>query len=624
MIHTNKCIWGVGLFMILATFALYWRTASFDFTRYDDCDYVIQSPVTNGLTVANIGYAFTKEASVKVSNCHPLTLLSLMFDVTLAGGWKTPAGVEDPHVASVMHVHNAVLHALNAGLVFGFMYVLVIGLRKREKEGSVRCSDYASIFVAGVAAAFWAWHPLRVESVAWISQRKDVLSLLFFLVGFGSYLYMRIRSSEGLSPIVYLCYILAFLAKPTAIVYPLLLMLVDYVFTQRLSWRRHEGLLLLMLIFIATTFFIQSEVGATESMRIPLLVRLENAVAAIGTYIRTTLVPAGLSPMNLYKYPIPAGRFWWGFGCVFTILYYFAHWGIPYLVSEFKKQPKGVLGDEYSIEPVLVIVMGLVWFGISLGPVIGLVHVGYASHADRYTYLSGIGLSMVLIVLLQKAMSLRRLRNGVIVLCSLALGVYSVLAYRQMACWRNHFVFFEYVLHLDKANFVAASTHCVSLTKEGRTKEALCCIVEGLKHFYDTTEHRGIVTDAGDQMVTHLIVVFAANEGQPVELLPDGAKIKCDIIPETVVQDDDPQALCKLYAQSLYAFHKKLNMLAEQRFRDVLRLAPHDPLAWRFLGYTLERNEDYVGAIDAYEKSMLIEKNSFLKKHVQKLKEVHL
>ena len=623
MIYTRKCIWGGCLFLVLATFALYWRTASFNFTRYDDCDYVIQSAVTNGLTVANVGYAFTREASLKVSNYHPLTLLSLMFDVTLAGGWKTPAGVEDPHVASVMHIHNAVLHALNAGLVYGLMFVLVIGVQKKDKAISECCSTYTAIFVAAVAAAFWAWHPLRVESVAWISQRKDVLSLFFLLIGVGAYLYARVRSCEWSSIIVCLCYLLAFLAKPTAIVYPLLLMLLDYVFAQRIYWRRHEAMLLLMLIFIAITLFIQSEVGATVAMRIPLLVRLENAVAAIGTYIRTTLVPLGLSPMNLYKYPIPAERFWWGFGCIFIFLFFLFHWGVPHIVANFEKQAKGLPEKGYTIEPLLLGLAGLFWFGISLGPVIGLVHVGYASHADRYTYLSGIGLSMIIIVLLQQVLFLRKVRGGVVILCSLVLVVFSVLTYRQMACWRNQFVFFEHVLRLDKANFVAASSHCVSLTKEGRTKEALCCIVDGLKHFYDTTEHRGIVTDAGDQMVIHLIVVFAAHEGQPIELVPDGAKIQCDIIPETVVLDSDPDAICKLYAQALYAYHKKLNLLAEQRFRAVLRLSPLDSTAWRFLGYTLERNEDYTGAIAAYEKSLAIEANSFLKKHVQKLKEVH-
>lgn len=622
MITTYKHVWYICLMLVILTFLLYWRTFTFNFTYYDDCDYVIDSPVTNGLTVANIRYAFTSEAALKVTNYHPITLISLMSDVWIAGGWKAPRGVEDPHVASIMHIHNAGLHALNAGFVFIFLYILAFFLQKPAQEHDLHPLKSAAV-IAALSTAFWAWHPLRVESVAWISQRKDVLSLFFLLIGIISYLYARLSARGWPLIIVYSCYILAFLAKPTAIVYPLLLMLLDYLFLHRILWRGNEGMLFLMFIFGAVTFLIQSLGGATETMHIPISIRLENAVAAVGSYMRTTFYPFALSPMNIYKYPIPSERFWWGFFCVFCMLYFLFHWGVPCFFSSRQKQAQDDFVKGFAIKPVMLSIVGLLWFGIALGPVIGLVHVGYASHADRYTYLSGIGLSMIGVVILQKGVESHRARIVMIVLSLFLLGGACFLSYKQMSCWRNQFVFFEHVLKLDKANYVAANSHCVSLVKAGKTGEALVCIVDGLRYFYDSTEHRGVVSDAGNQMVTHLIVVFAANEKQSVEFLLGGAKINHDVIPETIVKDDDPEAVYKFYAQALYAYNKKLYSLAEQRFRDVLRVSPQDPMAWRFLGYTLEYNADYTGAINAYEKSLFIEMNHIILKHVQILKKEH-
>ncbi len=417
-----------------AVFCAFSPTLHNGFVGYDDPEYVTANPhVRGGLTRQNAGWAFT---AVHASNWHPLTWLSHMLDVTLFG--LDPAG---------HHLSSLLLHIANTLLLF-------LLLRSETRL------TWRSAFVA---AAF-GLHPLRVESVAWVAERKDVLSAAFWLLtmlAYGRYARQGGRSRYAL---VVGLFALGLLAKPMVVSLPLVLLLWDL-------WplSRHEGgrapgrtaLLIEKVPFLAlaavsgvVTIAAQRQgVSLLATEVLPLRLRIANAAFSSVRYLGQTAWPSGLAAF----YPHPAETLTAATGAAAFLLLLLLS-----VLALAARRPR----------PWLTV--GWFWYVVTLLPVSGLVQVGLQGMADRYTYLPTIGL--LIVASWAGASAARRSRAAAhVVSCAAvaALVALSVASWRQVQVWRSGLTLWEHALAVTSANFVAHDNLGVELDRRGRSAEAI-------------------------------------------------------------------------------------------------------------------------------------------------------
>ncbi len=329
------------------TFAVFGQTAGFGFVNYDDNDYVYDNPVVaRGLTLKGIVWAFSCHAS----NWHPLTWLSHELDCQLYG--LNPSG---------HHLTNVLLHTAT---------VIALFLVLRQMTGAL----WRSAFVAAV----FAIHPLRVESVAWVAERKDVLSGLFFMLTIGAYVrYARRPWSPARYGLVVLLFALGLMCKPMLVTLPVVLLLLDYWPLQREESRKLSGLVLEKLPLLAlsaascvVTLLAQNgAIQSTELYSMPM--RYANALVSGMVYLGQMVWPAGLAVF--YPYPhngLPA-------------------WEVALAGMLLAGLSAGAWGRRRK-QPWLLV--GWLWYLVMLLPVVGVIQVGGQAHADRYTYLPQIGI----------------------------------------------------------------------------------------------------------------------------------------------------------------------------------------------------------------------------------------
>ena len=357
----------------LATFALYWPSLGFEFVDFDDLTYVVHNElIGEGFSFAGAARLFTTSFEV---NWIPVTLFSHMLDVELFG-----------HDPTGHHGTSVVLHGLNAALLFACL---------RRMTGS----RWASVFVA---VAF-AIHPLRVESVAWVSERKDVLSSFFGLLSILAYTsYAREGNAKFQQTRDYLISIvmlsLSLMAKPMFVTLPFLLLLID-------GWplRRMEGLTgeaadlprfsrapvsqlileklpMIVIVVVTSLWALSLQSGARADLEsLPLLARLANAVLSYVTYPLATLWPQDLG--IVYSHPYRPGT-----GGTAPSL--------PTLIVAGVAIAAACTVALRSIRQHPYRALGLVWYLGTLVPVIGIIQVGAQGHADRYSYFPMIGLTI--------------------------------------------------------------------------------------------------------------------------------------------------------------------------------------------------------------------------------------
>ena len=357
---------GVALQFALAllTLALYWPVVGHDFVNYDDGLYVTDNPhVQAGLTLDNIAWAFS---TGHASNWHPVTWLSHLIDFSCFGWF-----------AGGHHLVNVLFHTANTLLLF---------LLLRRLTGSLwRCA---------IVAALFAWHPLHVESVAWVAERKDLLSLFFLLLSLSAYVGYVKQPSPGRYTLTLACFALGLMAKPMIVTLPCLLLLLDWWPLARLrlsatdagenpSPRSHLWPLVCeKLPFFAlaaascvVTVWTQHQTGALRTFHaVPLSARLANTVTAYACYLWKMIWPADLAVL----YPMPSS---WPLAMVLGSALALA--GLSLFAWRWRTQFPWV-------------VVGWCWFVVTLVPVIGLVQVGEQAMADRYTYLPLIGVFLAL------------------------------------------------------------------------------------------------------------------------------------------------------------------------------------------------------------------------------------
>lgn len=426
--------------LALFTLLLYAPARTNDFVNYDDPDYVTSnSHVHAGLTPAGIKWAFT---TGHASNWHPLTWLSHMMDCQF---YKlNPAG---------HHSTNILFHSTNVILLFQLLRMMT-----------------GRIWPAAFVAALFGWHPLHVESVAWISERKDVLSTFFWLLTLMAYSrYVKESGREdGRNKLFYglalLFFALGLLSKPMVVTLPCVLLLLDFWPFQRLNlnfkienkpWILLEKIpfLILSVASCVATYFVQDKGGAVAQIAVlPLGDRIANAFVSYLRYVGKMFLPNDLSVL----YPHP-GK--WPVGILIS--------GILFVVIG------SVLAAWFGRERRYLAV-GWFWFLGTLVPVIGLVQVGIQSMADRYSYIPHIGLFIMVAWGVADLSSKWKDRTALLTMAGgITLISCLLLTWNQEKHWKNSLTLFGNAVRVTKDNYLAFNNLGYFLDHDGKVDEAM-------------------------------------------------------------------------------------------------------------------------------------------------------
>ena len=426
----------VYLALVLTTLAAYWQLRSCRFVSYDDNLYVTENwHVKAGLTRDSIVWAFT---TGHAANWHPLTWLSHMLDCHLFG--TNPAW---------HHFTNLLLHIANTLLLFAVL--------KR-----MTAAFWRSAFVAAV----FALHPLHVESVAWIAERKDVLSTLFWLLTMIAYVSYVRRPGISRYLLTVVVFALGLMAKPMLVTLPFVLLLLDYWPLERLQlrgdadhrlWfrlvREKVPFFALSVASSAITFLVQQKGGAMSKLdMIPLAVRFGNAFISYVRYVGRMFWPDRLAV--LYPYPADMALLWPAVSVLVLL-------AISVLVIRSASRYKYLL-------------VGWLWYLGTLFPVIGLVQVGSQAFADRYTYIPLIGLFIIVGWALPDLLSkwqYRKITLGISML--VVLLALSICTHLQLRHWRDSKALFEHTLSITEGNYVAHCSLAYALQQQGELDQAI-------------------------------------------------------------------------------------------------------------------------------------------------------
>jgi protein O-mannosyl-transferase len=437
----NKALWSprdqnptltvaICIFLGAITWIVFGQTLWHDFLNYDDDIYVYANPiVTSGITLRGIVWAFTH---VHAGNWHPLTTISHMLDCQLFG--LKPGG---------HHFSNVFLHT--AGVILLFLVL-------HQMTGAL----WRSAFVAAV----FAIHPLRVESVAWIAERKDVLSGVFFMLTLAAYLRYVHKQTLGRYALLAVAFGCGLLTKSMLVTVPLVLLLLDYWPLQRMVDRQTlrklalEKIPLLALSAASSVATILAQGGPTGEMEpFPLAWRMTNAVVTCLIYIGQMFWPAHLAAF----YPHPENRL-----PVSEII----------LATAILVAITGMAFVLRRTRPYFIV--GWLWYLGMLLPVIGVLQIGMQGHADRYTYLPQIGLYLLLTWAIGDLLRSLRYRRSVLVIgAAIVLVALTRRAQSQMPNWRDSETLWRHALAVTSNNHVAHNNLAVLLQRRGQLDEAI-------------------------------------------------------------------------------------------------------------------------------------------------------
>ncbi len=399
---------GIALLLVLTTWYIYKPSLNNSFTNWDDPDYVLENKQVKEFDAASADYFFTHASA---TNYHPLTMLSLGLDYHITVKDKRIFRESDDLETLQFHTTSLVLHVLNVLLVFLFVFLLS---RKR-------------LLVAAVTALLFAIHPLHVESVAWIAERKDVLYTFFFLGGL--IVYMRYLEKQGWMRLVIvgLLFVASLFSKPSAVVFPLILLSLDYFYGRKFTLRvflEKVPFFILSLVFGVVTFVVQAHISVAPMEVFSVFQRLMFGSYGFVMYQFKLLVPLKISAF----YPYPAN----GANGMIPMIYYFA----PVMAI-------AIAGLVYlSTRHTRVISFGYLFFFFSVVLILQFLPVGSAIMADRYTYLSSVGLFFIMAWYLDQAFiskkpviqTLRWFLAGAFLLYFMFLGMKTM---EQTKVWRN-------------------------------------------------------------------------------------------------------------------------------------------------------------------------------------------
>jgi tetratricopeptide (TPR) repeat protein len=431
----KRVVIGLCLFLIVSIAAVYGQTAGFDFVDFDDPTYVSNNPkVPGGLTLDSIKWAFT---TMHGANWFPLMWLSLMADREIFG-----AG------AGGFHFVNVAFHTADTLLLF---WVL-----RRYTRALI-----PSFFVA----AFFALHPLHVESVAWVTERKDVLSALFWMLTMLAYLRYVERRTVGRYAIMLMCFSLGLMAKPMLVTLPFVLLIMDYWPLRRLWPEEGTGVGAFRLIiekiplFILSaasswvTFIAQKTSGSVVKFSVfPFDYRISNALVSYCGYIWKMFRPTGLAVFYLHP---AAGLAGWSVTASAAVLL-----AVTAVVVLLRRRR--------------YLLAGWLWYLGMLVPVIGLVQVGRQAMADRYTYIPLTGLFIMLVWLAGDIIGKWRYRGLIVGFAgSAVLAGLGILTFRQVGYWRDTMTLLTHTAAVTTDNYVAHSVLATYYAEKGDNETAM-------------------------------------------------------------------------------------------------------------------------------------------------------
>jgi protein O-mannosyl-transferase len=571
---------GICLWLVLLTLVVYLPVIHYGFVGYDDNDYFYDNPhVLGGFTWTNVQWAFTSGEDV---NWHPLTWLSLMLDAQLFG-----PGATAPHLTNIL------LHAANAVLLF----VLLRGLTGAHWRS------------AAVALLF-AVHPLHVESVAWVSERKDMLSGFFALLALLSYTHYagpqmahRAWLFYGIALAFFVC---GLLSKPMLVTLPLVMLLLDFWPLQRFGTLRFSRLViekipffLLVMVASLVTFMVQQKGGAVPPLsRFPLGLRFENVFISYARYLAKIFWPVNLAT----PYPAPVYE-----PAIFVIFSIALFAGICLAAVALKKQFPFAF-------------TGWFWFAGMLVPVIGLVQVGAQAMADRYVYLPIVGVFLIVVWGIGEVCS-KWHPSQIVIICPAAfLLIACVLCARQqVAVWKDDETLFGHAVAVTRDNYFADLALAHWYENHGQTNESLDYYYEAARispgdatDLYNaanafaklgrweqaiTIYRRALLVSTNQpDILNNLGFAFAQNHQ-----LPEAADCFQEVLklnPNSVGARNNLAAI--FFAQGNYA-------VAAQQYQAALQLAPGNPRLIINLADTLVRLNETNDAVKCYQRAWQLE-----------------
>ncbi len=420
-----------ALFIITAT--AYWGVHTNDFLGFDDASYVTENPhVRTGLKWDNIVWAFSASHA---SNWHPLTWISHMIDCELFG---LDAGSH--------HLVNVVFHITNTLMLFLLLHRMT-----------------GALWRSAFAAALFALHPLHVESVAWIAERKDVLSTLLFLLTLWCYARFAEKPGPGRYTTVTVLFALGLMAKPMLVTLPFLLLLLDAWPLRRTGFQNRRdgaGLIIektpffaLSLVSCIVTFIVQQKGGAmgTEE-EFPFFIRCANAIVAYGWYLVKMLWPANLAVLYPHSGMPPLWKIA-GSAALLTL--------ISCVAVQLRRR-----------HPYLL--TGWLWYLVTLVPVIGLVQVGVQAVADRYTYIPLIGPFIALSWGVSEIkVANRQTKTLVLAALCFSLSILMLLTRSQIKHWKNSISLYEHAIAVTKNNYTMHYNLGVQFMNKKNTDRAM-------------------------------------------------------------------------------------------------------------------------------------------------------
>jgi tetratricopeptide (TPR) repeat protein len=439
----------ICLFFVIAILLVYWQVRNYSFVNYDDRQYVTHNHhVNTGFTLESIKWSFT---AIHASNWHPVTWLSHMLDSQIYG-----------MNAGHHHMTNVLLHILNTLLVF-----LVL----KRMTGKLWHSSFV--------AALFALHPLHVESVAWVAERKDLLSTFFWMLALWSYTRYVEGSAFKHYLLVVLFFIIGLMAKPMLVTLPFLLVLLDYWPLRRFELapgdpinsqhrRFNFGLIYekIPLFFLSAlssivTYIAQESSGAVNSLAvIPFHIRIANATVSYVSYIGKMIWPHHLAVF----YPYPEA------------------------IELWKVAGAGVLLGIISVAVCRMVrtkpyfAVGWFWYIGTLVPVIGIVQVGVQKMADRYTYVSLIGLFIIIAWGVSDILDKWRYKRIILAGSTIVvLSAFTIYTWFQIKNWQNSITLFEHALNVTVDNSVAHINLGEALAGQGKTEDAIRHYNEALR-----------------------------------------------------------------------------------------------------------------------------------------------
>ena len=437
-----------AVLLIVLTLITYWQVRNYAFINYDDDKYITENQhVITGLKLDNIKWAFQ---STYASNWHPITWLSLMADAQLFG-----------LNAGYYHLTNLLLHIFNTLLLLFILYKMT-GAPGRSL----------------LVAALFALHPLHVESVAWVTERKDVLSMFFMLLTLRAYIHYIQKPDYKRYLLIVITFALGLMSKPMLVTLPFVLLLLDYWPLQRFSlqnkenvdciWGKksaaglfYEKIPLFFLTGLSIVLTIIAQRAEIEFMQsIPALLRVENALVAYCAYIFKMIWPVSLGVLYPHSEYIPL-------------------WKIS-VSAIFLATVSGIA--IYTIKKRPYIAVGWFWYLGTMIPVIGIVQVGVQSMADRYTYVPLIGLFIVVVWFLSDALENVPFKKYIVVIISSVIVLLlATLSWSQLKYWENSHELFTHTLEVTRDNYTMHCNLGVLLAGQGDSKTAEYHYREALK-----------------------------------------------------------------------------------------------------------------------------------------------